>query len=64
MALKLDMSKAFDIMEWPFLLACLQRLGFSDNWCQLVRQCISTVSTSVLLNGSPEDIFKPTRGLR
>ncbi|XP_026384009.1 uncharacterized protein LOC113279533 [Papaver somniferum] len=49
-ALKLDMSKAFDRLEWPFLLKILQSFGFCEEWCQLIHQCISTTSLSVILN--------------
>ncbi|XP_026420596.1 uncharacterized protein LOC113316636 [Papaver somniferum] len=64
LALKLDMSKDFDILEWPFLLKVLQSFGFCEDWCQLIKQCISTTSLSVILNGLPCDEFSPTRGIR
>ncbi|XP_026378302.1 uncharacterized protein LOC113272718 [Papaver somniferum] len=63
-AVKLDMSKAFDKMEWSFITKILQRFGFSEKWCQLVDQCISTASISILLSGSPIETMIPTRGLR
>lgn len=56
------MSKAFDRIEGSFLIKCLKQLGFSDDWCQMIYQCISTVSTSVVLNGSPGNIYIPSRG--
>ncbi|XP_026410178.1 uncharacterized protein LOC113305335 [Papaver somniferum] len=64
MGLKLDMSKAFERLEWSFLLKVLNYFGFSDDLCDLIHQCISTSTLSVLLNGSPSDEFKPTRGIR
>jgi hypothetical protein len=42
MFLKMDMEKAFDRMEWSFLLAILEQLGFSPQWIAWVRICIST----------------------
>lgn len=63
-AIKLDMSKDFDRMEWNFIINIFRKLGFSEKWCQLVNQCISTTSTSILLNGSPIETIHPTRGLR
>ncbi|KAF5458402.1 hypothetical protein F2P56_022431 [Juglans regia] len=64
MAIKLDMSKAYDRIEWSFLEAMLKQLGFCDSWCRLILRCVSSVSYSVLVNGRPGRKFKPTRGLR
>lgn len=64
MTVKLDMSKASDMVDWKFLLDCLTKLGFHLDWCQLIEQCVYTVSTFILLNGAPGEQFKPTRGLR
>ncbi|XP_026428932.1 uncharacterized protein LOC113324863 [Papaver somniferum] len=61
MAIKLDMSKAFDRIEWSFLLETLTKLGFDEDFCSMIHQCLSTVSTSIMLNGSPGDIFTPQR---
>ncbi|XP_026377913.1 uncharacterized protein LOC113272262 [Papaver somniferum] len=58
------MSKTFDRLEWSFLLKVLNYFGFSDDFCNLVHQCISTSTLSVLLNGSPCDEYQPTRGIR
>jgi hypothetical protein len=64
MAVKLDMEKAFDSMEWGFLLEIMKLLGFSSIWINWIYQCISTSSFSILLDGSPFGFFKPSRGLR
>jgi hypothetical protein len=64
MFLKMDMEKAFDRMEWTFLLAILEKLGFSSTWISWIRVCISTPSFSILLNGSPFGFIYPSRGLR
>jgi hypothetical protein len=63
-AIKLDMEKAFDRMEWSFLLRIFSLLGFSPKWLQLVEQCISTASFSILLDGSPFGMFPSSQGLR
>jgi hypothetical protein len=63
-AVKLDMSKAYDRVDWHFLVAVMRRTGFDQKWCDLIMQCISSVHFSILLNGHPIEIFKPTRGIR
>jgi hypothetical protein len=64
MAMKLDMSKAYDRIEWDFLEAMCRKLGFADRWINLIMPCVRTVSFSVLINGRPSGQFIPTRGLR
>lgn len=64
MALKLDMSKAYDKVEWVFLSSMMERIGFSTNWINLVMRCVSLVSYSVFLNRHAGDFFNPSRGLR
>ncbi|XP_019170410.1 PREDICTED: uncharacterized protein LOC109165884 [Ipomoea nil] len=63
-ALKLDMAKAYDRMEWSFLQRMLEALGFDDRWVKFLMMCVSTVSYSVLINGSKSEQITPTRGLR
>lgn len=63
-AVKVDMEKAYDHMEWGFILKVLRLFGFHTRWVVWIQQCISTVSFSVLLNGAPFGFFSPERGLR
>ena len=64
MALKLDMSKAYDRVEWIFLDKILLKLGFQNSWVSLIMECISTVTYSILVNGEPQGMITSTRGLR
>jgi hypothetical protein len=63
-AVKLDMSKAYDRVEWKFLERIMRKLGFADRWVDLIMQCITSVSYQVKVNGVLTDAFKPQRGLR
>ncbi|KAL6190132.1 hypothetical protein ACLB2K_036531 [Fragaria x ananassa] len=64
MSFKLNLSKAYDRMEWGFLKAMLLRLGFDENWVELIMQCVSTIRYAFLINGKPCGSLTPKRGPR
>ncbi|KAL2235520.1 UNVERIFIED_CONTAM: hypothetical protein Sindi_1284200 [Sesamum indicum] len=63
-ALKVDIRKAYDTVEWDFLLAVLQLFGFPPTFTRWIEECVSTTSFSIGLNGKPHGFFAGARGLR
>ncbi|KAL2225254.1 UNVERIFIED_CONTAM: hypothetical protein Sindi_3094700 [Sesamum indicum] len=63
-ALKVDIRKAYDTVEWDFLLAVLQLFGFPPTFTRWIEECVTTTSFSIGLNGKPHGFFAGARGLR
>ncbi|WVZ54654.1 hypothetical protein U9M48_005419 [Paspalum notatum var. saurae] len=63
-AIKLDMSKAYDRVEWDFLKGMMQKLGFGEQWISNIMKCVTTVKYRVRVNGNLSEEFVPERGLR
>lgn len=63
MAVKLDMSKAFDRVEWKFLNDIMIKKGFDKCWVAKIMDYVSSVSYIAILNGKSRQRFKPTRGI-
>jgi hypothetical protein len=63
-AYKLDLSKAYDRVDWCFLRQVMERLGFHSNFMQWIMTSVTTVQYSVCLNGTDLSPFRPSRGLR
>ncbi|XP_057452728.1 uncharacterized protein LOC130744569 [Lotus japonicus] len=61
---KIDFAKAYDNVEWDFMLELLQEMGFGEKWISWMQVCVSTASLAVLVNGSPSDFFNIQKGLR
>lgn len=63
-ALKLDISKAYERVEWGFLKVLLEHMGFPTSFVQLIMDCVTSVQYSVVLNGEVLPACTPERGLR
>ena len=63
-AVKVDMSKAYDRVEWAFLEAMMNKLGFASTWVKLIMKCVTSVRYRIKVNGELSQQFSPSRGLR
>jgi hypothetical protein len=63
-AYKLDLSKAYDRVDWPFLEGLLRKSGFDDKWVKWIMACVTTVKYCVQVNGNLTEQISPSRGLR
>jgi hypothetical protein len=63
-ALKLDISKAYDRLDWDYLRDIMIQMGFSSRWVNWIMLCVETVDYSVLVNGASVGSIVPGRDLR
>ena len=64
MTLKIDLEKAYDKLEWSFIKDMLTRANIPVDLIDIIMSCVSTVSTSILVNGEALDLIYPLRGIR
>ncbi|XP_072084658.1 uncharacterized protein [Arachis hypogaea] len=63
-AIKLDMNKAYDRLEWNFLQRVMEEFGFSKDWVRLMMSCVKSASYRFKINGKLSTKIIPQRGLK
>lgn len=64
MALKIDLEKASDKLEWNFIKNALHKFNFPAQLIQWIMTCIETVQFSISINGHISETWRPQRGIR
>ena len=62
--MKLDIQKAFDTINWRYMLEVLQALGFGPRWRERISILFGTATSRALLTGSQGSSFSHKRGVR
>lgn len=50
-AVKVDMNKAFDILEWDFIEGVMKKMGFGEKWVRWIMECVRSVSLNLVVGG-------------
>lgn len=64
MGIKVDLEKAYDLLNWDYIRYVLLKFGFDERWVRLVIECLTSTSVSILINGVSHGYFYPSRGIR
>lgn len=59
-AVKVDLEKAYDRMDWEFLKRIMFELQIPEAWLNLIMNSVSTPVLSLLWNGEKTESFQPT----
>jgi hypothetical protein len=62
--LKLDFDKAFDKVNWDFLLDSQRAMGFGDFWCNKVEKILQNGTVSVKINNVIGPYFQSSKSVR
>ncbi|XP_058222932.1 uncharacterized protein LOC131332652 [Rhododendron vialii] len=63
-AIKIDLMKAYDSVDWDFLFEVMVALNFPSKFISWVRICITSAMYSIVIDGELEGFFKGEKGLR
>ncbi|XP_061999298.1 uncharacterized protein LOC133716631 [Rosa rugosa] len=63
-AIKFDVAKAFDTLNWDFLRRVLNAFGFHATFVDWISSILASARLSILFNGSPVGFFGCSRGVR
>ncbi|KAK4384337.1 hypothetical protein Sango_3070900 [Sesamum angolense] len=55
-ALKVDLRKAYDTVEWDFLFATLRMFGFPAIFIRWIEECVTSAHYSVIVNGCMDSL--------
>ncbi|KAL9672679.1 hypothetical protein QQ045_028931 [Rhodiola kirilowii] len=64
LAWKIDLRKAYDTIDWKFLISMLNLLKFPSKFISWIEICLQSTSYSILINGEMHDFFEGRRGIR
>ncbi|GKB92869.1 RNA-directed DNA polymerase, eukaryota, reverse transcriptase zinc-binding domain protein [Tanacetum coccineum] len=63
-ALKIDIAKSYDTVNWDFLKQILIHFGFHEKIIGWIMTCVTSAAFTVCVNGERYGYFKSGRGLR
>lgn len=63
-AIKIDLSKAYDKLNWDFIAQILREVNIPDSMFNVIMHFVSSVETNVMWKGVRSEFFRPQRGIR
>ena len=64
MIFSIDFEKAFDKLEWDFIVKVLKYYGFPEDICNWIRLFYTKIESCIINNGFTSNYFKLSRGVR
>lgn len=61
---KIDFEKAYDRVDWDFLIWVLRQKGFGERWISWISGCLDHPHFSILINGTSKGFFDSSKGIR